>query len=135
MKPTYRSSNFHLYSIKYLLFTIYLFSFKAETYSHKKQFISFNSHKSCAYNQEQFSLQQCVVVLWLIRSILKTWNEQKTALGFGKKTRSEFDNGTVFLCDIYQHNQANTKASKTQQMLKNRVCFIRYSFLFLSNYG
>ena len=69
---------------------MYPFSFKAEAYSNLKQFVSFNSYKWCTYNQEQFSPQQCVAIIWLIRSILRTWNKQKKALAFGKKTNSEF---------------------------------------------
>ena len=34
------------------------------------------------------------------------------------------------LSDIYQHDQANTKASRTQKLLKNGVCFTLCSFLF-----
>ena len=47
------------------------FSKMAGIYSHLKELISFNSYKSCTYNQEQFSAQSRVVITWFTTSILK----------------------------------------------------------------
>ena len=93
-KPTNHPSNFHLYKLsqflQYLAFAIYGFSLKAEIYSHLKELNSFNSYKSCAYNQEQFSAQSRVVIMWFTTSILKHEKNQKIALVFDMKKSSEF---------------------------------------------
>ena len=44
--------------------------------------------------------------MWRTCSILKTWNEQNTALGFGKKTSSEFAEALPY--SISEESQTNS---------------------------
>ncbi|RMX59569.1 hypothetical protein pdam_00003635 [Pocillopora damicornis] len=54
-------------------------------------------------------------IIWLTRSILKAWNERKTALGFGKNVSSEF--AEALLCNISEESQ--TETSKTGKRLQS----------------
>ena len=67
-------------------------------------------------------------IIWLTRSILKAWNERKTALGFGRNVSSEF--AEALLCNISEESQTETfKTGKRLQSIKILIpCEFEWSF-------